>query len=109
MPCDSIERTKVEFLAKSTDVKLLAKGLKARGFSVNLQGHMLYFSRYGQSGNYNAQTGRLDVPESTDTNEFKQAYAKEVVNSQAEENGWEVEWRTNESGNEEAVVEKRSY
>ena len=61
----------------------------------------------GQRGTYDAATGQLTLPESWDSNEFKRAYSEQVVTSQAEENGWEVSWSTNEAGNREAEVTKR--
>jgi len=107
MPCDSVERTQVRFLAKSTDMKLLAKGLQAHGYSVQVLATGLRITKYGQSGTYDAKTGQLVLPQSWDSNEFKRAYSEQVVASQAEANGWQVEWRTNEAGNVEAEVTKR--
>ncbi len=107
MPCDSIERSKIAFLANTTDVTLLAKGLAKKGFNVRQTTTGLSISRYGQSGSYDKATGRLNIPQSWNIDEFKRAYAAEVVIQTAEENGWEVEWRTNDAGNLEATVEKR--
>ena len=107
MPCDSVERSKIAFLANTTDVTLLAKGLAKKGFNVRQTATGLQISRYGQYGSYDKRTGRLDIPQSWDIDEFKRGYAEEVVTQQAAENGWEVEWRTNEAGNREAEVTKR--
>jgi len=107
VPCDSIERTRIAFLANTTDVTLLAKGLAKKGFNVRQTATGLQISRYGQYGSYDKRTGRLDIPQSWDIDEFKRAYATEIVNQTAQENGWEVEWRTNDAGNLEATVEKR--
>lgn len=107
MPCDSVERTKVEFLAKSTNLTLLADGLRAHGFAVTETRQGLSIYKYGQSGTYEKSTGRLNIPLNWDSQEFKRAYSEQVVTSQAKENGWEIEWRTNEAGNMEAEVTKR--
>ena len=107
MPCDSIERSKIAFLANTTDVTLLAKGLAKKGFNVRQTTTGLSISRYGQSGSYDKATGRLNIPQSWNIDEFKRAYAEEVVTQQAADNGWEIEWRTSESGDKEATVTKR--
>lgn len=106
MPCDSIERTKVEFLAKSTDAKLLAKGLRAHGYAVTENSQGLNISKRGKYGSYNQKTGALDIPQSWDSQEFKRAYSEQVVTQTAAEHGWEIEWKTNDAGNLEATVEK---
>ena len=107
MPCDSIERSKIAFLANTTDVTLLAKGLAKKGFNVRQTTTGLSISRYGKYGSYDSRTGRLDIPTSWQVDEFKRAYAREVVDSQAQEFGWEIEWKTNANGEDEATVQRR--
>lgn len=109
MPCDSIETTKVEFLAKSTDIKLLVAALRAQGYQVSEFNSMVTFYRYGRRGQYNGATGELTLPESVDGNEIKRGYAEQVAEHVANENGWELQWTVNEDGDREATVEKRIY
>ena len=109
MPCDQIIQTKVEFLAKSTDLDLLKKALEAMGFTVTVQDNILYFQRgYRERGQFDKNTGRFECPEYLDANEVKKNYSKEVVNFTAKKNGWQVEWSTNpKTGNLETIVRKR--
>lgn len=109
MPCDSIETTTVEFLPTSTDVKLLVAALRAQGYQVSEYNSVVTFAKYGRRGQYNGATGELTLPESIDGNEIKRAYSEQVVTQQANEHGWEIEWNTNEDGNREASVQRRTY
>jgi hypothetical protein len=104
----------VEFLATTTDLNLLAEALKALGFQVRiiedgLQAG-LQFAKYGCSGTYNKATGKLETRgfQGLDIDEVKRGYSEQVVNSQAKKFGWKIQWKTNDAGNREAEVEKRS-
>lgn len=109
MPCDTVARTKVEFLPKSTDVALLKKALAALGYRVTEGTYALSFSNGYQAGSYDKSTGKLSMPEQWDTSAVKRAYAEETVNFAAQENGWEIEWSTNAEGIREAAVERRNF
>lgn len=107
MPCDSIEQSQIAFLANTTDVALLAKAMAKKGYNVRQTTTGLAISKYGRSGTYDSRTGRLDIPESWDIDEFKRGYAREIVESQAQEFGWEIDWQTNANGEDEATVQRR--
>lgn len=108
MPCNTIQTSQVEFLAKSTNPELLAEALRALGYTVFINGHFTQFTKGYQTGTYNALTGQLTMPQQWDGNEIKRAYSREIVNSQAKKNGWKVSWSVNENGEQEATVERRS-
>lgn len=109
MPCDTIQTSQVEFLAKSTDASLLEAGLRALGYTVETYGAITRFSRYGRTATYEHMTGKLTMPEEWDSNAVKRAYSEQVVNTTAKKNGWKVEWSTNkETGQREATVERRA-
>ena len=64
MPCWTIQQSKVEFLASSTNVELLAAALQRIGYGVNrLSESELLLTKEGTSGRYDAQTeiGRAHV------------------------------------------------
>lgn len=110
MPCDTIQLSQVEFLAKSTNVKLLAEALRELGFDVTELENGLRFQKYGISGTYTQSTGQFQTRgyESVDINEVKKKYSKAVVNSQARKFGWKISWKQNKkTGNEEFEVLKR--
>ncbi len=108
MPCNTIQRSKVEFLAKSTDLGLLTKALRSLGFADIAQvGEMLLFRSPQGTGNYNQASGQLILPQSLEGNAIKRAYSEQVVDSQAAAHGWRIEWRTNEQGNRQAMVQRR--
>ena len=108
MPCNTIQRSKVEFLAKSTDVGLLRRGLEALGFQEIVQvGELLAFRTREGVGNYDKATGKLILPESCDGNAVKRAYSEQVIQSQAIKHGWRISWRTNEQGRRQAMVQRR--
>lgn len=110
MPCDQIILTHVEFMEKTTDVKLLKKALENLGFAVSETATGLTFRRgYREQGSYNKKSGRLELPNGVDGNSVKVEYSKEVVNDQAEKFGWNVEWDVDEDGNPQADVQKRSW
>jgi hypothetical protein len=109
MPCNTVQRSKVELLANTTDKSLLARGLRAKGYTVHETTNGLSVQRYGRAGSYDARTGKLTIPEQWDSQEFKRAYSREIVTQQAEQGGWSVEWSTNEQGQDEAIVQKASY
>lgn len=109
MPCDTVQESKVEFLEKSTDVKLLAEALRKLGYRVTENEEGLAFSKgYGWNGTYESKTGKLTLPEQQDGNEIKRAYSEEVVNHQARKFGWQISWSTNPQGTKTAKVVKRS-
>ena len=109
MPCDTVSRSKIEFLASTTNVDLLTTGLEANGFTVRHAGRVLYIYKNGAQGIYEKATGRLSIPESWDSQEFKRVYSVQVVTQQAKENGWEISWTTNDQGEPEATVERQSF
>lgn len=109
MPCDTVIRSSVEFLATTTDLSLLAEALRAHGYQVTETDAGLYYQKYGSTGTYNKATGRLDTRGTElDIDSVKRGYSVAVVNSQAKRFGWKVQWKTNDAGNAEAIVEKRS-
>lgn len=108
MPCNTIQRSKVEFLAKSTDVALLIKGLQSLGIShVEQSGELVVFRTIDGVGSYSKATGKLNLPQSCDVNAIKRAYSEQVVQSQASKHGWRISWRTNAEGHRQAMVQRR--
>ena len=108
MPCWTVQESKVEFLATSTDTELLAAALEKLGYSVaRAPEGMLVFRKDGASGSYDPRTGRLEFPQDSDVNEIKRAYAEQTVESQACKFGWQLEWSTNAAGHRQAVVQRR--
>ncbi len=108
MPCNTIQRSKVEFLATSTDIALLAKALGALGYCrVTLQDQVLAFQTQNGIGSFSRETGKLILPASCDVNAIKRAYSVEVVQSQASKHGWKIAWSTNAQGHRHASVQRR--
>jgi hypothetical protein len=107
VPCNTIQRSKVEFLATSTDIALLTKALGSLGYSVTLQDQMLAFRTQSGLGSFSRETGKLILPESCDGNAIKRAYSVEVVQSQAHKHGWKIAWSTNAQGQRQATVQRR--
>ena len=96
-------------MATSTDLHLLAEGLRSLGFTVNEHERGLDFAKYGTAGTYDKATGKLTSRgfNELDTAAVKVAYSEAVVNSQAKKFGWKIEWSRNAAGNREATVQKR--
>ena len=110
MPCDQIIRTHVQFLERSTDLKLLKKSLEQHGFKVTQTATGLSFYKgYREQGSYEARTGRLVLPESVDANDIKVGYSKEVVNDQAAKFGWGVDWSEDEEGNPVSEITRKGW
>lgn len=109
MPCWTRVSSKVEFLAASTNVDLLAAALGSQGYAVERLEGGLRFSQRGRAGSYDAKTGRLDAPATMDTAELKRGYSEQVVTSTARKNGWQISWSVNEDGNRVADVARRNY
>ena len=108
MPCNTIQRSKVEFLATSTDIALLTKALGSLGYSsVTLQDQVLAFQTQKGIGSFSKETGKLILPASCDVNAIKRAYSVEVVQSQASKHGWKIAWSTNAQGHRQASVQRR--
>lgn len=107
MPCDTVQTSKIEFLAKSTDVSMLIAALKAQGYDVTTYNTTITFYKYGRYGQYDSQTGRLQLPQEWDGSEIKRAYSEEVVSSQLKRQGWKFEWTTNADGVRECTPQKR--
>ena len=112
MPCYTIQQSHVEFLAKSTDLTLLAEALRKLGFEVSELNDRLVLSKldangYFRSGSYDRTTGRIELDSSWDVNEIKRAYSQRVVESQARKFGWQLEWSTNGAGHRQATVLRR--
>lgn len=108
MPCNTIQRSKVEFLATSTDLALLTDALRSRGYSTLAPEKELVVFRtpYG-IGSYHKETGKLIVPQACDVNGIKRAYSEQVVQSQAAKHGWKIAWSTNVQGHRQAMVQRR--
>jgi hypothetical protein len=108
MPCWTVQESKVEFLAKTTDRDLLTAALEKLGYEVTrASAAVLIFRKDGASGSYDAQSGRLGLAEGWDVNEIKRAYSEQVVESQARRFGWQLEWSINSAGRRQAVVQRR--
>jgi hypothetical protein len=108
VPCNTIQRSKVEFLAGSTDVALLTEALRSLGYSsVMLRGEALAFETQRGPGSYSTKTGQLILPESCDVNDIKRAYSVAVVQSQAYKHGWKIAWSINAQGRRQASVQRR--
>lgn len=108
MPCNTVQNSKVEFLAQSTDLCLLREALAHLGFQVFASSEtLLTFFKEGQRGFFDKQSGRLQLAESWDSSEIKRAYSEQVVESQAKRFGWQLEWSTNAAGRREAIVRRR--
>lgn len=108
MPCWTIEESKVEFLEKSTDMKLLKKALEAIGYRVQATESTLTFIKNGLTGTYFKQTGEMRMPLSWKIETIKRAYSEQVVEDTAEQMGWQLDWETNLEGNREATVQRRN-
>ena len=111
MPCDSVVTTTCELLSTSTDVHLLAEGLRSLGYQVRETENGLQFTNGTVSGTYDKASGRLQSAsryDKLDTAQVKRAYSEQVVNSQAKKFGWKIQWKTNAAGEREAEVEKRA-
>jgi hypothetical protein len=112
MPCDTIQRSEIEFLPNSTDTRLLTMALERLGFEVVMLGDQLVLRRqdtsgYFRSGSYDPKTGRLELYSGWDVNEIKRAYSEQTVESQARKFGWQLQWSTNKAGRREATVLRR--
>jgi hypothetical protein len=98
----------VEFLAASTDLRLLTEALRSLGYSgVTLQDQVLAFQTQNGIGSFSKETGKLILPESCDVDAIKRAYSVEVVQSQASKHGWKIAWSTNAQGRRLASVQRR--
>jgi hypothetical protein len=112
MPCDTIQRSEVQFLPNSTDTGLLTQALDRLGFEVVKLSDQLVLRRPDTSGNfrsgsYDAKTGRLELYSEWDVNEIKRAYSEQTVESQARKFGWQLQWGTSKAGRREATVLRR--
>lgn len=108
MPCNTIQRSKVDFLATSTDLSLLTEALRSLGYSsVTLQDQVLAFRAQSGLGSFCKETGKLILPQSCYVDAIKRAYAVEVVQSQAHQHGWKIAWSTNAQGRHQATVQRR--
>lgn len=108
MPCNTIQRSKVEFLATSTDLSLLAEAFRSLGYRyVNVQRSLVTFRTFEGAGSFEKNTGKLTLPESCDVDTIKRAYSEQVVQSQARKHGWKIAWSTNAQGRREATVQRR--
>jgi hypothetical protein len=108
VPCNTIQRSKVEFLAAVTDASLLVEALRSLGFSdVVRQGELVLFRTATGAGNFHKGTGKMIQPQSCDINAIKRAYSEKVVQSQAAKHGWKLAWNTNTQGRRQAIVQRR--
>lgn len=105
MPCDSIRITNVQWSA-TTDPEVLIAALRAKGFTLAVRPGRIGFWRGSLQGGYTTATHQMEIGNAQPGTEaeLKRAYAEESVNASARENGWEIDWTTNESGNREATV-----
>jgi len=108
MPCNTIQQSKVEFLAASTDLDLLAEALRSKGFGVSKTFTGLVYDNGYFRGFYNAGKGRIELPASMTVDEIKQAYSRQVIESQARKFGWQLQWSVNAEGRELATVRRKS-
>jgi len=112
MPCDTIQTSKVEFLAQSSDPTLLTEALQKLLFDVVALDDRLVFRKpdqngYYRSGSYDRRSGRLELHSAWDVNDIKRAYSERIVESQARKFGWQLQWNTNSAGHREATVLRR--
>jgi hypothetical protein len=108
VPCNTILRSKIEFLPTSTDIRLLTEALRALSFTDIVQVGELFFFRTRQgAANYNTATGKLVLPNSLDVNVIKRAYSEQIVQSQAARHGWKTAWSTNSEGRRQVIVQRR--
>lgn len=112
MPCDTIQRSEIEFLPNSTDTRMLTLALQHLGFEVAMLSDRLVFGKqdtngYYRSGSYDPETGRLELYSGWEINEIKRAYSEQTVESQARKFGWQLQWSTNKAGRREATVLRR--
>ena len=108
MPCNTIQRSKVEFLFANTDISLLEEALRSLGYSdIARQNDFLTFRTPQGGGIYNRATGKLVLPQSCEVNTIKRAYSERVVQSQASRHGWKIAWGTNAQGRRQAIVQRR--
>jgi hypothetical protein len=91
MPCYTIQKSKVEFLANTTDTNPLAAGLRQLGFKVTQTPEGLHFEKAGGSGTYASASGLLQMDKCWDASELKRAYSEQVVESQARTFGWRLQ------------------
>ncbi len=112
MPCNTIQRSEVEFFPSNTDTDLLTLALERLGFEVATLDNRLVLRRpdtfgYNRSGSYEPKTGRLELNSGWDVSEIKRAYSEQVIESQARKFGWQLQWSTNKAGRREATVLRR--
>jgi len=112
MPCYTIQQSHVEFLAKSTDLTLLAEALRKLGFEVSELDDRLALRKqdsngYYRAGSYDRASGQLELESTWDVNEIKRAYSERVVERQARKFGWQLEWSTSAAGHRQASVLRR--
>ena len=112
MPCDTIQRSEVQFLPNSTDTALLTLALERLSFEVRALDDRLALRRPDTSGSYRSgsyvrKTGRLELDSSWNVNEIKRAYSEQVIESQARKFGWQLQWNKNDAGRREATVQRR--
>jgi hypothetical protein len=112
MPCDTIQRSEIEFLPNSTDTRLLTLALERLGFEVAMLSDRLVLRKqdangFYRSGSYDQKTGQLELYIGWDINEIKRAYSEQTVESQARKFGWQLQWGTNKAGRREATVLRR--
>lgn len=89
MPCDQIQYQSVNFELAKNHEDLLAEALRAAGYTVNVYGKSIQFSRNGVSGSYSNgcfQTTGGDF----DVDEVKRHFGKSVVKHAAKKYGWSL-------------------
>lgn len=91
MPCYSRINSTVEF-GQNTDAKLLAKALRAMGYTVTEAGKSLAFAKYASDAPITGtfRDGTMTINGSIDEMEVKRTYSAEVVKSAAQRFGWQV-------------------
>src|SRR3989454_12384939 len=107
MPCWTVQESKVEFLATSTDTELLAAALERLGYTAaRAPEGMLVFRKGGASGSYDPRTGRLELAQGWDVNEIKWAYSEQTAERQARKFGWQLEWSNHAAGHRTALGQR---
>lgn len=92
MPCDTIQRSKVDFNLHCTDHHLLKLALEGQGYKVSpFQNGLKFTNGYDVDGQF--LNGKLTVQSrgQFDINALKRTYSAEVVKSSADLFGWTLQ------------------
>jgi hypothetical protein len=87
MPCETIQRTTVQF-GKSTDPDLLFDALKTLKLSPRVDGHQI---KFGSWEDFDTYSGKMTIGAWRDIREIKREYSRQVLVSQSAKFGWVAE------------------